>query len=161
MKHRLAFQISAQLSGLCRLSHLRAPITCESRIPRSALSACAEKGGSGVAPTLAWDVHVASASRSTRSAAIPAWKSDPLVQVLARLTYRSDGGRRSVGTDEGIMLEKHQKTHILHGVIKHQWRRGGDSNPRCPCRHAAFRVRCDRPLCHLSQPAIAQAYPPC
>ena len=30
------------------------------------------------------------------------------------------------------------------------WRRGGDSNPRCPCEHAAFRVRCIRPLCHLS-----------
>lgn len=31
-----------------------------------------------------------------------------------------------------------------------KWRRGRDSNPRCPCEHAAFRVRCIRPLCHLS-----------
>jgi hypothetical protein len=30
------------------------------------------------------------------------------------------------------------------------WRRGWDSNPRYPCRYAAFRVRCIRPLCHLS-----------
>ncbi len=30
------------------------------------------------------------------------------------------------------------------------WRRGGDSNPRYPCRYAAFRVRCVQPLCHLS-----------
>ena len=30
------------------------------------------------------------------------------------------------------------------------WRRGWDSNPRYPCGYAAFRVRCDRPLCHLS-----------
>ncbi len=30
------------------------------------------------------------------------------------------------------------------------WRRGRDLNPRCPCRHAAFRVRCIQPLCHLS-----------
>ena len=30
------------------------------------------------------------------------------------------------------------------------WRRGRDSNPRYGCPYAAFRVRCDRPLCHLS-----------
>ena len=30
------------------------------------------------------------------------------------------------------------------------WRRGGDSNPRYGCPYAAFRVRCIRPLCHLS-----------
>ena len=30
------------------------------------------------------------------------------------------------------------------------WRRGWDLNPRYPCRYAAFRVRCIRPLCHLS-----------
>ncbi len=31
-----------------------------------------------------------------------------------------------------------------------KWRRGGDSNPRYACTYAAFRVRCIRPLCHLS-----------
>lgn len=31
-----------------------------------------------------------------------------------------------------------------------EWRRGRDSNPRWACTHAAFRVRCIRPLCHLS-----------
>lgn len=30
------------------------------------------------------------------------------------------------------------------------WRRGWDSNPRYPCEYAAFRVRCFRPLSHLS-----------
>jgi hypothetical protein len=30
------------------------------------------------------------------------------------------------------------------------WRRGWDSNPRYPCEYSAFRVRCIRPLCHLS-----------
>ena len=30
------------------------------------------------------------------------------------------------------------------------WRRGRDSNPRYPYEYSAFRVRCDRPLCHLS-----------
>src|ERR1700730_647233 len=31
------------------------------------------------------------------------------------------------------------------------WRRGWDSNPRYGCPYAAFRVRCIRPLCHLSE----------
>src|SRR5882757_2252545 len=30
------------------------------------------------------------------------------------------------------------------------WRRGWDSNPRYGCPYAAFRVRYNRPLCHLS-----------
>src|SRR5262249_44154019 len=36
------------------------------------------------------------------------------------------------------------------------WRRGRDSNPRYGCPYAAFRVRCDRPLCHLSVGAKGQ-----
>jgi hypothetical protein len=31
-----------------------------------------------------------------------------------------------------------------------EWRRGRDSNPRYACTYSAFRVRRDRPLCHLS-----------
>ncbi len=31
-----------------------------------------------------------------------------------------------------------------------KWRRGRDSNPRYGCPYSAFRVRRDRPLCHLS-----------
>ena len=34
--------------------------------------------------------------------------------------------------------------------VMSEWRRGGDSNPRYACTYAAFRVRCIRPLCHLS-----------
>ena len=34
--------------------------------------------------------------------------------------------------------------------LQGEWRRGWDSNPRYRCRHAAFRVRCFRPLSHLS-----------
>ena len=37
---------------------------------------------------------------------------------------------------------------VPRGGLK--WRRGWDSNPRYPSRHAAFRVRYIRPLCHLS-----------
>src|SRR3954462_7246386 len=35
------------------------------------------------------------------------------------------------------------------------WRRGRDSNPRYGCPYSAFRVRRDRPLCHLSVVATA------
>ena len=35
------------------------------------------------------------------------------------------------------------------------WRRGRDSNPRYGCPYSAFRVRRDRPLCHLSAGAAA------
>lgn len=35
-------------------------------------------------------------------------------------------------------------------LIPSYWRTGWDSNPRYPCRYAAFRVRYIQPLCHLS-----------
>src|SRR5580704_16298291 len=35
--------------------------------------------------------------------------------------------------------------------MRRNWRRGRDSNPRYGCPYAAFRVRCIRPLCHLSE----------
>src|SRR3982074_2583909 len=38
------------------------------------------------------------------------------------------------------------------------WRRGRDLNPRYGCPYAAFRVRCDRPLCHLSGSRTGGAY---
>lgn len=36
------------------------------------------------------------------------------------------------------------------------WRRGRDSNPRSACTDSAFRVRRDRPLCHLSVDALTR-----
>src|ERR1700760_581753 len=43
------------------------------------------------------------------------------------------------------------------GII---WRTGWDSNPRSPCRLAAFRVRCHRPLDHLSAGGDKEAAAP-
>ena len=40
------------------------------------------------------------------------------------------------------------------------WRRGGDSNPRWACTHAAFRVRYNQPLCHLSLVPKSGGRPP-
>ena len=37
------------------------------------------------------------------------------------------------------------------------WRKGWDSNPRCPCRHAGFQDRCLKPLGHPSKPMIPRA----
>jgi hypothetical protein len=39
---------------------------------------------------------------------------------------------------------------VDEGLRNWFWRRGRDSNPRYACAYSAFRVRRDRPLCHLS-----------
>src|SRR5271166_2542696 len=39
---------------------------------------------------------------------------------------------------------------VDEGLRNGFWRRGRDSNPRYACTYSAFRVRRDRPLCHLS-----------
>jgi hypothetical protein len=41
-------------------------------------------------------------------------------------------------------------TDVTAGGLSRE-RRGGDSNPRCPCEHTAFPVLHNRPLCHLSK----------
>src|SRR6202011_5194494 len=38
------------------------------------------------------------------------------------------------------------------------WRKGWDSNPRYPCRHAGFQDRCLKPLGHPSVSGISIAY---
>src|SRR3954449_3049628 len=48
-------------------------------------------------------------------------------------------------------------TVAAKSLISLNWRRGRDSNPRYPCRYSAFRVRRDRPLCHLSAVARRKA----
>ena len=35
-------------------------------------------------------------------------------------------------------------------IKSNAWRKGWDSNPRCPCRHAGFQDRCLKPLGHPS-----------
>src|ERR1019366_7534722 len=38
------------------------------------------------------------------------------------------------------------------------WRKGWDSNPRYPCRHAGFQDRCLKPLGHPSKPIESSSY---
>jgi hypothetical protein len=45
---------------------------------------------------------------------------------------------------------RHRHIGHLRDLFYRGWRTGWDSNPRSPCRLAAFRVRCHRPLDHLS-----------
>ena len=74
------------------------------------------------------------------------------LRALAQRVEVADGEVRIMGS----------KTRLLQTLVAGsgvnsvptqglKWRRGWDSNPRCPCRHAAFRVRCFRPLSHLSR----------
>ena len=57
----------------------------------------------------------------------------------------SSGGprRHSAGTGIAISVKKGHPQDARE-------RRGWDSNPRCPFRHAGFQDRCIQPLCHLS-----------
>ena len=49
-----------------------------------------------------------------------------------------------------IREKKSRSVDFWRPLRRVKWRRGRDSNPRYPHGHAAFRVRCIRPLCHLS-----------
>ena len=57
----------------------------------------------------------------------------------SRIYTRSGAFRRKSG----------DRKASLHNRLT-RWRRGWDSNPRYGCPYAAFRVRCFRPLSHLS-----------
>ena len=45
------------------------------------------------------------------------------------------------------LLQRVKHSQLVSGFL---WRTGRDSNPRYSCPYAAFRVRCFRPLSHLS-----------
>ena len=78
--------------------------------------------------------------------------------------YRRDHLRalaQRVEVAEGEVRIMGSKTRLLQTLLANgganavptqglKWRRGWDSNPRYPCEYAAFRVRCFRPLSHLS-----------
>ena len=50
----------------------------------------------------------------------------------------------------------------LHYKASRVWRKGWDSNPRYPCRHAGFQDRCLKPLGHPSVvPVMSEPVPDC
>src|SRR6202030_2861160 len=72
-------------------------------------------------------------------------------------TYAAVAGERQRLSTMTISRSKPTFTWNLQRLAKVEgprrrghWRRGRDLNPRYGCPYAAFRVRCIRPLCHLS-----------
>ena len=56
-------------------------------------------------------------------------------------------------TSEKKVPPENEENPSEQGVLRGLERRGWDLNPRCPCGHAGFQDRCNRPLCHLSKVA--------
>ena len=71
-------------------------------------------------------------------------------RIRRSFTPRSGLSRVSnQGKKCGLWRKILPKKLILYNRLT-RWRRGWDSNPRYGCPYAAFRVRCFRPLSHLS-----------
>ncbi len=81
---------------------------------------------------------------------------------------RENGGRENAGRVDGKSVS--QQVIALYRAVTEDfrgesgtgecssrriWRTGWDSNPRYPCRYAAFRVRCLQPLDHPSDAAAS------
>ena len=73
------------------------------------------------------------------------------LRALAQRVEVADGEVRIMGSKSRLL-----QALVANGSVNSvpiqglKWRRGRDSNPRYPCEYSAFRVRRDRPLCHLS-----------
>jgi hypothetical protein len=55
------------------------------------------------------------------------------------------------------VLARFAKYRVLLRILA-IWRKGWDSNPRYPCRHAGFQDRCLKPLGHPSLRGFSIAY---
>ena len=77
------------------------------------------------------------------------------LRALAQRVELAEGEVRIMGSKSRLL-----QTLVANGGANAaptqglKWRRGWDSNPRYPCEYAAFRVRCFRPLSHLSSPGV-------
>ena len=86
------------------------------------------------------------------------------LRALAQRVEVDRGEVRIMGSKSSLLrlLSANGVATAAGGVptVVPKWRRGRDSNPRYRCRHAAFRVRCIRPLCHLSARTIRKGLDP-
>ena len=97
----------------------------------------------------------------------PPYKKRPLIwgRILVCMAERVGYGRFTADCDASLsklMLRRtygshptcllhHTKNDPYHGSYAlYVWRRGWDSNPRCPHEHGGFQDRCLKPLDHLS-----------
>ena len=73
------------------------------------------------------------------------------LRALAQRVEVADGEVRIMGSKTRLLQALTGKTGVnsvpTQGL---NWRKGWDSNPRCPCRHAGFQDRCLKPLGHPS-----------
>jgi hypothetical protein len=116
--------------------------------------------------------HALDSTGSVRGRAAGCWRdvsfSPPPARQVRDSTRRSLGLRYPAGTSCGpaaqaraVELDRHRRLALaaISGVKSAtggvrssvlDWRKGWDSNPRYPCRHAGFQDRCLKPLGHPS-----------
>src|SRR5258708_18081373 len=79
------------------------------------------------------------------------------LRALAQRVEVADGKVRIMGSKGdllGTLAAASGLKSAARGVRSSvlNWRKGWDSNPRYPCRHAGFQDRCLKPLGHPSKP---------
>ncbi len=89
-------------------------------------------------------------SRLARGSGIPLDRSDHPLTKVQRQGSSHDAPAGSPSQRKTVRPRPIQLAQQRLKQGYRQWRRGRDSNPRWACTHAAFRVRCIQPLCHLS-----------
>jgi hypothetical protein len=75
------------------------------------------------------------------------------VDGIAQCGYRDDesDGVRVIEPLSRSIVRTIPRVQIVQ-LFNRFWRKGWDSNPRYPCRHAGFQDRCLKPLGHPSRP---------
>src|SRR5882724_9229904 len=74
-------------------------------------------------------------------------------EMILRVACRAVAGvRRGPPSPDGLWRGSLRYEMVAQPGHTAIWRKGWDSNPRYPCRHAGFQDRCLKPLGHPSKP---------
>ena len=85
------------------------------------------------------------------------WVNEPANRVkLLKIACKT---MPAAPVENSIRLALSELTEAAHPEFS-LWRREGDSNPRYGCPYAGFRIRCFRPLSHLSKVTLSQGVRP-
>jgi hypothetical protein len=95
-------------------------------------------------------VYAVPASESGAACRLSAWSLINAEYFPTALAGASFDLAPKLGPGLGPPNSARQLSETYQLVSEIYWRRGRDSNPRYACAYSAFRVRRDRPLCHLS-----------
>ena len=89
-----------------------------------------------------------------RSGSAKCWGTGKNVPYPRPELGREVAGRNGIAATRGEAPPESGDSPAFPAMVRRgcarDWRRGWDSNPRYGCPYAAFRVRCFRPLSHLS-----------